>query len=55
MSTRLQCEDCGWIGIQEDCIKEYKYDPSEDDVELCLQCPKCSSENLIESSPQQGG
>jgi len=44
----LMCNDCGWIGKQEDCVKEYRGAFGTEDVEPCLTCPKCNSESLIE-------
>lgn len=43
---KLQCEDCGWMGDQTECIKTYNQVPP-DDVEPALECPKCGSQNLI--------
>ena len=42
METRLQCEDCGWVGLQEDCGISIKA------TGTVPVCPKCNSENLIE-------
>lgn len=48
MNNQLLCNDCGWIGKEEDCAKRH----SKWDIEIFglayLQCPKCGSDNLIE-------
>ena len=41
-------KECGWVGMEEDCIKVYETTfGSEGGGEAILECPKCSSENLI--------
>lgn len=48
MENRLLCEDCGWKGTQEECVKKYRGIPlGEGESEVYLECPKCNSENLI--------
>ena len=49
--SKLWCKDCGWVGAQEDCIQYYigMFGVDEGDVELCLECPECSSDNLIDT------
>ena len=48
MANRLKCENCTWIGEEEDCPKYYRGNPLEEgDVEPYLVCPICGNENLI--------
>lgn len=47
MEIRLQCEDCGWTGLQEDCFKELDYN-----LNPAFFCPKCGSDNLVEILPR---
>ena len=49
MNNRVQCENCRWIGTQEECVKEYVGSPlgEEGEGELQLLCPVCGNENLI--------
>lgn len=49
--AKLQCKDCGWVGAQEDCIRYYigMFGIDEGDVELCLECPECGSDSLIDT------
>jgi len=37
----MECEDCGWLGTQEDCIETHQGD------EIVYGCPKCGSVNLV--------
>jgi len=48
MEKLLKCEDCGWCGQGEECIKEYRGTLGGWDVEAVPMCPKCNSKNLIE-------
>lgn len=44
MESLQLCDDCGWMGEEESCVRVEEYEDSESR----LQCPKCGSENLIE-------
>ena len=48
MNIQLQCRDCGWRGLEEECIKKYRGTPGDWDAEPYPTCPKCGSENLAE-------
>lgn len=49
MNTLLLCNDCGWTGKQNDCIRKSRGLPNTDEfMETYFECPKCNSENLIE-------
>ena len=44
MDSMTLCKDCGWMGMQGDCIKVYEnMFGTEGGVEPILQCPKCGS------------
>ena len=46
---KLKCEDCGWTGEQELCLRKYEGVPLTDgDVELQLVCPDCHGYDLGE-------
>lgn len=48
MNNRVKCENCTWIGTQEECVKEHIGSPlGEGEPELQLLCPICGNENLI--------
>lgn len=50
MNTHLLCEDCGWVGLLEDCKEVYKELLTTGGLKIIshLSCPKCGSEELIE-------
>ena len=52
MDIRVECDDCGWLGKKDNCIKGYRDNPAlKGDVLPYLQCPRCGGENLIELTP----
>lgn len=48
VNMKLKCEDCGWTGDHELCIRKYEGIPFTDDVELQLVCPNCKGYDLGE-------
>ncbi len=45
----LECEECGWMGIETDCPRSMRgIHGAMEDGELCILCPKCGSESLTE-------
>lgn len=49
MDNQLLCEGCGWTGKREDCREVLREILGAGGAgEPHLQCPKCSSEKLIE-------
>lgn len=48
---KLKCEDCGWTGFQEECVRKYEgIYGTGGDVELQILCPHCGGYSLIEYS-----
>ena len=48
-TVKLKCLDCGWVGFEEECVKNYEPVPfTGGDVEPCFECPSCNSKDLDE-------
>ena len=45
---KLKCEDCNWVGFQEECKVSFEPVPfTEGDVEPYLVCLNCQSSHLV--------
>lgn len=47
MESLQLCNDCGWMGEEEDCIRVESFGDTEPHLQY-LQCPKCGGSDLIE-------